>query len=84
MLRGCVIMRHGEGERVSVALPVTQPRHIKLKIYVVCSQCLKYNLKERNRYLDLQGKLRNTVLGHALAPFFAWIGPPSFTLCLPY
>ena len=26
----------------------------------------------------------STVLGHALAPFVAWIGPPNFTLCLPY
>ena len=23
-------------------------------------------------------------MDHALAPFFAWIGPPSVTLCLPY
>jgi len=42
MLRGCVILRHGEGESVSVALPLTQPRNIKLKIYAVSSQCLKH------------------------------------------
>ena len=40
MFRGCVMLRHGEGESVPVALPLTQPRNIKLKIYVACSQCL--------------------------------------------
>ena len=34
------MLRHGEGESVPVALPLTQPRNIKLKIYVASSQCL--------------------------------------------
>ncbi len=43
-------MRYGEGESVSVALPLTQPRNIKLKIYVACSQCLNTLMHSSNEY----------------------------------
>ena len=58
MLRGCVIMRYGEGESVSVALPLTQPRNIKLKIYAASSQCRRCS---QGGTLDMEWKAQNAV-----------------------